>query len=318
MERGRDHFADAAADPGRLGGSAATADDPRRLAGLRDGRRAKAVPGAGRSRLELLRYGVTLHEVKTALAESNENATGGYLDEQGPHELLVRSLGRIRTVDQIEKIVVATRADRPVLVGQVARVVEGPQVKRGDSAAFVRDAHGGFSRRPGGIAHDQQAAGTPTRASVTQRDRRRRCATCRPACPTTSGCTPDLYQQQAFIDLAIENVVEALRDGGILVVIVLFLFLLNFRTTFITLTAIPLSIVMTGLVFAGFGLSINTMTLGGLAVAIGELVDDAIVDVENIFRRLQENRQPAGIRDRRCWSSFRRAPRFAIRSSSAR
>ncbi len=81
-----------------------------------------------------------------------------------------------------------------------------------------------------------------------------------------------------------------MRDGGILVVIMLFLFLLNFRTTFITLTAIPLSIVITGLVFKWFGMSINTMTLGGLAVAIGELVDDAIVDVENIFRRLQQNR----------------------------
>ena len=101
---------------------------------------------------------------------------------------------------------------------------------------------------------------------------------------------PELYQQKAFIDLAIQNVVEALTDGGILVVVILFIFLLNFRTTFITLTAIPLSIVITGLVFKAFDLSINTMTLGGLAVAIGELVDDAIVGVENVFRRLGENR----------------------------
>ena len=89
---------------------------------------------------------------------------------------------------------------------------------------------------------------------------------------------PELYQQKIFIDLAIENVVEALRDGDILVVIILFVFLLNFRTTFITLTAIPLSIVITGLVFHWFGLSLNTMTLGGLAAAIGELVDDALCD----------------------------------------
>ena len=99
-----------------------------------------------------------------------------------------------------------------------------------------------------------------------------------------------VYSQKTFIDRAIENVVEALRDGGILVVIILFLFLMNLRTTFITLTAIPLSLVMTAIVFAVFGLSINTMTLGGIAVAMGELVDDAIVDVENIFRRLKENR----------------------------
>ena len=100
----------------------------------------------------------------------------------------------------------------------------------------------------------------------------------------------NVYSQRSFIDRAIDNVIEALADGGFLVVVVLFLFLLNFRTTFITLTAIPLSIVATACVFAAFGLSINTMTLGGLAVAIGELVDDAIVDVENIFRRLRENR----------------------------
>ena len=97
------------------------------------------------------------------------------------------------------------------------------------------------------------------------------------------------YQQREFINHSIGNVIEALRDGSILVVIVLFLFLFNFRTTIITLTAIPLSIVVTALIFRMFDLSINVMTLGGIAVALGELVDDAIVDVENIFKRLKEN-----------------------------
>ena len=139
-----------------------------------------------------------------------------------------------------------------------------------------------------------------------------------PSLPADVRILPDLFQQKDFIDLAIENVVEALRDGGILVVIILFLFLMNFRTTFITLTAIPLSIVMTAVIFHVFGLSINTMTLGGLAVAIGELVDDAIVDVENIFRRLAREPAQRTSRSRRCWSSIRPAPRSATRSSSAR
>src|SRR5690606_7678967 len=99
--------------------------------------------------------------------------------------------------------------------------------------------------------------------------------------PADVAIDPRLYQQREFIDYSVYNVIEALRDGSILVVIVLFVFLLNFRTTFITLTAIPLSVLTTALVFYLFDMTINVMTLGGIAVALGELVDDAIVDVEN-------------------------------------
>src|SRR5690606_5608121 len=159
-----------------------------------------------------------------------------------------------------------------------------------DSTAFVRDRDGEFSGGRAVVLTINKQPGADTRR-VT-RD-------VLAAIEELQVSLPDdlrietLYSQKDFIDRAIENVVEALRDGGILVVIILFLFLMNFRTTFITLTAIPLSLLMTAIVFAFFGLSINTMTLGGLAVAIGELVDDAIVDVENIFRRLRENRRKA-------------------------
>ncbi|MFG0297406.1 MAG: efflux RND transporter permease subunit, partial [Maioricimonas sp. JB045] len=236
---------------------------------------------------ELLRYGVTLEQVRHAVIDSNENAAGGYLDQQGPNELLVRALGRIQTIDDLRKVTVTIRDGRPVALEQIARVVEAPQVKRGDSAAFLRQEDGRFSggdavvltinKQPGA---DTRAVSDAVLAAVEE---------LRPSLPDDIRIVPT-YSQKAFIDRAIDNVVEALRDGAILVVIVLFLFLMNVRTTFITLTAIPLSLVMTAIVFRIFGLSINTMTLGGLAVAIGELVDDAIVDVENIFRRLKENR----------------------------
>ncbi len=235
----------------------------------------------------MLRFGVTLHEVKQAVQNSNENATGGYLDEQGPNELLVRALGRVQSIDDLQKVVVTIREGRPVALAQIARVVEGPQVKRGDSSAYVRNEDGEFSGGPAVILTVNKQPGADTRR-VTN-DVMAAIEGLRPSLPVDLRIEP-LYTQKSFIDRAIENVVEALRDGGILVVIILFLFLMNFRTTFITLTAIPLSLVMTAIVFSFFGLSINTMTLGGLAVAIGELVDDAIVDVENIFRRLKENR----------------------------
>jgi len=263
----------------------------------------------------MIRFGVTLSEVEKAVAESNENGTGGYLDRQGPSELLVRSLGRIQSLDDLQKVPVTVRDGRPVLLSQVATVAEAPQVKRGDSSAFVRVEGLGFrvegqdkkhrdsvsqsalnsqpstlnsswSGGPAVVLTINKQPGSDTRrvtdailSAVNDLE---------PTMPKGVRIMP-VYSQKSFIDRAIENVIEALRDGVILVIMVLFLFLMNIRTTFITLTAIPLSLVMTAIVFAVFGFSINTMTLGGLAVAMGELVDDAIVDVENIFRRLREN-----------------------------
>lgn len=226
-------------------------------------------------------YDLTLHEVEQSVALSNANATGGYLD-QGAEEFLVRSLGRVRNIGDLNRVVVKPDPERPVLLHQVAHVVEAAQIKRGDAAVNGQPAVMlTISKQPGAdtrrLTEDITKVVEGLKATLPQDIR----------------LNPAVYQQKEFIDVSIRNVIEALRDGGVLVVVILLLFLLNFRTTFITLTAIPLSIVVTGLVFKWFGMSINTMTLGGLAVAIGELVDDAIVDVENIFRRLRENRSLA-------------------------
>ena len=235
----------------------------------------------------LLQFGVALHQVKEALEQSNQNTAGGYLDEQGPNEFLVRSLGRVKTLEEIGDIVIQQRERQSITLSQVAHIVEGAQVKRGDSSAFVRNKAGEMI---GGhavlltILKQPQADTREVTISVTKALKE-----LQSSLPSDVRLLPELYQQKDFIDRAIENVKEALRDGAILVVVILFLFLMNLRTTLITLTAIPLSIMVTAIVFAAFGLSVNTMTLGGLAIAIGELVDDAIVDVENIFRRLREN-----------------------------
>lgn len=225
---------------------------------------------------EMHRYEVSLEAIERALSEGNLNVTGGYLNDEA-RELLVRGLGRVRSGEEIENIVVKATASRPVLVRDVARVVERGQVKRGDSTVNGRQAV---------VLTIQKQPRADTR-ELTQKILEA-VEDMRPAF-TSDVEIHATYLQREFIDQSVENVIEAVRIGALLVVVVLFLFLLNLRTTFITLTAIPLSILTTALVFRWFGLSINVMTLGGLAVALGELVDDAIVDVENIFRRLRQN-----------------------------
>lgn len=244
--------------------------------------------GGGRKQYQVLvnpnslrSYGVTLEDVEKAMAESNSDATGGYLN-RGAREFLVRSIGRLQSVEDIEHVVVKADSERPVLLEQVARIVEAPQVQRGDSA---------LDGSPAVMLTITKQPGADTRLLTEQIAKE--LEDLKKSLPPDIRLNPQVYQQKAFIELGVTNVIHALRDGSILVVVILFLFLLNFRTTFITLTAIPLSIVVTGLVFMSMGMSINTMTLGGLAVAIGELVDDAIVGVENVFRRLRENRQSA-------------------------
>ena len=240
----------------------------------------------------LLEYDVTVQEVAQSLRESNINTSGGFATT-GETERPIRILGRLGTgsrsvMDDLRKIPVVRRTKRSVLLEQVARVIEGPELKRGDGSV---NGHSGIVftvvKQPHvdtrGLTDEVAAAFAEVEASL----------------PPDILVNSELFRLKNFIDRGIFNVAEALVIGAALVIVVLFLFLLNFRTTFITLTAIPMSLVMTTLVFrlvswlSGSELSINVMTLGGIAVAMGELVDDAIVDVENIFRRLKENNQRA-------------------------
>jgi len=227
---------------------------------------------------KLAQFNVTIEDVTTALEKSNTNSTGGFVDAQS-QEYLVRNLGRFYTIDELKQTVVAFRNNTPILLGDVATVEFGAKIKRGDA---------GSNGKPAVILSVQKQPG----ASTTELTEKVETAIkeLQTTLPPDIEINTNLFRQSNFIEASIGNVIEALRDGAILVAIILFLFLLNFRTTAITLTAIPLSFVVTFLIFYAFGITINTMTLGGLAVAIGELVDDAIVDVENVFRRLRENR----------------------------
>jgi Cu(I)/Ag(I) efflux system membrane protein CusA/SilA len=222
-----------------------------------------------------------LEEIEKALSKISSNTTGGYIDID-KKEFLIRNIGTIKSEHDILNSVVGMHLGRPVFVKDIAEVKLGPQIKRGD---------GSINGKPAVILSIQKQPGSNT-VELTKAINQT-LLELEKSLPEGVEFHKDLFKQSHFIEAAIDNVKVALRDGTLLVFLVLFIFLLNFRTTAITLTAIPLSFLVTAIVFHFFGLSVNTMTLGGLAVAIGELVDDAIVDVENVFRRLKENKKLA-------------------------
>ncbi|ODU25128.1 MAG: multidrug transporter AcrB [Verrucomicrobia bacterium SCN 57-15] len=222
-------------------------------------------------------YGVTLQQVMDAAEKSQVNTAGGYL-ESASQEALVRNIGRTTSLDDIANSVIETRKGAPILLKDVAEVKFDKRIMRGDA---------GVNGQPAVIVSVQKQPGVDTVKLTAEVEKA--LEEIKKGLPPDIKITP-LFKQANFIEAAITNVEEAIRDGGIMVVIILFLFLLNFRTTLITLTAIPLSFVVTFIYFRWAGITINTMTLGGIAVAIGMVVDDAIVDVENVFRRLRENR----------------------------
>ncbi|MFG1463457.1 efflux RND transporter permease subunit [Xanthobacter sp. DSM 24535] len=229
-------------------------------------------------------YGITLDALEKALSQFGTNSGGGFAD-QGGREFLIRNIARTLSLDDLKTLVLPRPAGGSVFLHQIAQVDHAARLKRGDA---------GYMGRPAVILSVEKQPEADTLALT--RAVEEAVADLNRTLPDGIRISPPVFRQADFIAASIGNVEKVLLEAMAVVAVVLFLFLLNWRTTVISLTAIPVSILATAIVFHAFGLSINTMTLGGLAIAIGELVDDAVVDVENIFRRLRENAAAAAPR----------------------
>ena len=227
-------------------------------------------------------WNISVEELKRAAGEAASTTTGGFIDT-GSTEIMVRNLAMTVQLEDISRTVIKKVNDRPVTIAEVANVVWGVEPMRGDAALGITPEK---ESTPSVVMSVTKAPGFDTMMLTEEIEK---------ALEELAPTLPDgvkttmLFRQADFIDRAVGNLKNAIAEGAVMVTIVLFLFLLNFRTTVITLMAMPLSFAMVFLVFRWFGISVNSMTLGGLAVAIGMVVDDAIVDVENVFRRLREN-----------------------------
>lgn len=246
---------------------------------------AEVIPNGGDTRqfqviadpLRLASFGVSLDTLMDAVAAGNGNVSAGFSVENG-QEFLIHGRGRIRNLDDLRQVFVVERGGRPVLVGDLAEVVIGPAPKRGTAA------HNG---RPAVVIGIQKQPGANTLELTRQIDAV--LADIQVGLPEGMTISANLFRQADFIETSIDNLGLALRDGVILVIAIVFAFLLSARATAITLLAIPLSLVAAILAMKAVGIGINTMSLGGMVIAIGALVDDAIIVVENIVRRLREN-----------------------------
>ena len=227
----------------------------------------------------MLTLGVTATEIEAAIARFGTNSGGGFVDQQG-REYLIRNLGLTQRLEDLRGIPVAQRAgqSQPVLLHQVATVEFAARPRRGDA---------GYRGAPAVVVSIQKQPNADTVALT--RVIEESLAEVQRSMPTGVRVTNVQFRQASFIEASINNLQIVLLEAAVVVAIILVLFLLDVRATAISLLAIPISVLVTVIVFQVLGLSINTMTLGGLAIAIGELVDDAVVDVENILRRLREN-----------------------------
>ena len=234
---------------------------------------------------------ITLAQLSAAIEKANV-LSGGGLMVRDTEESILRISGQSLSLSDIEETPVIWREQRPVLVREVADVRFGGPIQRGDGGIQVRDSQSGrIEGGQGVILAVQKQPGVDT--LVLDRKIQMALDSIQKELPEGMELERRLFQQSSFIASAVSNVTEAIQDGAVWVVVILFVFLWNFRVSVCSLIAMPLSILMTFLVFRSMGATINTMTLGGIAVAIGDLVDDSIVDVENIFRRLKENHQRA-------------------------
>jgi CzcA family heavy metal efflux pump len=246
---------------------------------------------------------VTLAQLSEATAKANVIAGGGVMN-RGDKESLLRIQGQSLTLEEVAATPILWRDQVPIRISDVADVRLGGPIKRGDASVVVKiepdinaavDGRSSLEVPPfqdlrGGSAVMLTVQKQPDADTILM-DRRidEVLTSLTKELPDDIQIESDIFRQSHFIEAAIENVSEAVRDGALWVVIVLFLLMGNFRTSLSSLTSMPLSIFLTLIVFYLFGITVNTMTLGGIAVAIGDLVDDSIVDVENIYRRLREN-----------------------------
>ncbi|UZJ44672.1 efflux RND transporter permease subunit [Marinimicrobium sp. C6131] len=246
---------------------------------------AEVIPTGGETRQfqvvaspeRLSAYGVTLDQLRQAVAEASRNASAGFLTENR-QEFLIQGIGRARTIEDLEQAVVTTRDDVPVLVRDLALVQTGPAPRRGT---------GSYKGDPGVVLGIQKQPGANTLELTRRLDGV--IDELQGSLPEGMRIETDAFRQADFITVSIDNLSAALRDGAILVVAIMFLFLYSVRATAIALVAIPLSLLVAVLSIRWLGGTLNTMTLGGMTIALGALVDDAIIVVENIVRRLREN-----------------------------
>lgn len=227
---------------------------------------------------KLRNKGMSLGELKESLSKMSKNTTGGFIDLEDK-EFLIRPLGRVETAEDIENTAIGSHLGKAVLIKDIAKVKMAPKTKRGESSINAKKSI---------VMTVQKQPGANTIQLTNEIDRILK--ELQETLPEGVKIESDLFKQSRFIEASISNLKEAMREAAIVVAIVLFLFLMNLQTTTITLVTIPVSILMTFILFQWMGMGMNTMTLGGLVIAIGGLVDDAIVGVENVFRRLRENR----------------------------